>query len=271
MNLKRILSFNIPLIITLIIFSLYGGITKLFKSNEDSINNDYSIVLVMTTPLNETKLKNLNSIDLKEIKHIQRDSILKELQNDLTDGSYKMLQNKLPYFYTISLKSFPTSSKLLLIEKDLKTLTGIKTVETFSKNHDELYSLLVLIKSITLVLFAAIFIFTFLIINNQVLIWFYENQERLDIIQLHGGTIFYGAKPIIKLAFYSSIISTSIVTISVYIITHNFQNIFSSELYALIQKHPISFTPLEFTYIFALSFFISTFTVFGVLIKHRIK
>jgi cell division transport system permease protein len=271
MSLKRILSFNIPLIITLVIFALYGGITKLLSSYEESINNDYSIILVMNTPINETKLKALDSIDLKEIKHIKRDSILKELEKELTEGSYAMLQNKLPYFYNIYLNDFPTSFKLKEIEKELKTLSGIKEVETFSKDHDDLYSLLLLIKSITLTLFGAIFIFTFIIINNQVLIWFYEHQERLDIIKLHGGTIFYGAKPIIKLGFYSSIITTAFVTLIVYLITTNLSQVFSFEIVQLLLNHPVTFEPTEIGYLFVLSLAISTITVFGVLIKHRIK
>ena len=271
MNLKRIISFNIPLIITLIIFSLYGSISKLLFSYEKSIANDYSIIVVMHTPIYETKLKELPSIDLKEIKHIKRDNILSELKKDLTEGSFKMLQNKLPYFYSVYLKKFPTRYELQAIEKELKTLANIKSVETFSKDHDDLYSLLSLIKSITLVLFVSILIFTFIIINNQVLIWFYEHQERLDIIKFHGGTIFYGAKPIIKLAFFSSLISTSLVGGLIYTLFTNFTTLFSPEIVKILQTHPVVFTPQEVGYLFALSFLISTLTVFGVLVKHRIK
>jgi cell division transport system permease protein len=225
----------------------------------------------MHTPMNETKLKELPSIDLEKIKHIKRDDILDELKKDLTKGSFEMLQNKLPYFYSIYLKKFPTSSELRDIEKDLKTLAGIKSVETFSKNHDDLYSLLILIKNITFILFISILIFTFIIINNQVLIWFYEHQERLDIIKLHGGTIFYGAKPIIKLAFFSSLLSTTLVAGLIYGLFLNFTKIFSLEIVNILQTHPIVFSVNEIGYLFVLSFFISTLTVFGVLIKHRIK
>lgn len=269
MNLKRIISFNIPLIITLCVFVLYASISKLLEHYEESINNDYSIVLVLNNQINESELKSL--INVKEILPIQREKILKELKGDLTDGSYKMLENKLPYFYNIYLQDFPTSSELDEIKKNLLKLTSVKSVETFSKNHDEVYSLLLFIKMISFILFASIIILTFLIINNQVLIWFYEHQERLDIIKLHGGTIFYGAKPIIKLALLSAFVSTLIVASSYYIIYIKQNFIFSPEILHIIKQHPIIFTPYEIAYLFALAFFISTITVFGVLIKHRIK
>jgi len=269
MNLKRVISFNIPLILTLLVFVLYASITKLLDNYERSINSDYSIVLVMNTQLNTTDLKQI--VDVKEVFPIQREKILSELKEDLTDGTYKMLENKLPYFYNIYLKDFPTSSELKNIQEDLQKLTGIKSVETFSKNHDEVYSLLLFIKTVTLILFVSIIIFTFLIINNQVLIWFYEHQERLDIIKLHGGTIFYGAKPIIKLAFLSALISTFIV-IGTYYIIHTKQNyLFNPEILHILKQHPVTFELYEISYLFILAFLISTITVFGVLIKHRIK
>lgn len=271
MNLKRIISFNVPLIITLIIFSLYGSITKLLDSYEQSIINDYSIIIVMNTTLNESALEEIDSINLKKIDYIKRDTVLAELKEELTEGSYKMLQNKLPYFYRVFLNNFPTSSQLLKIEEELKTLDGIKSIETFSKDHDDLYSLLTLIKNITLVLFISILVFTFIIINNQVLIWFYEHQERLDIIKLHGGTIFYGGKPIIKLAFFSSLISTTIVSIIIYFMFSNYTTIFSIEIVNILQKHPINLNTIEIGYLFLLSFIISILTVIGVLLKHRIK
>jgi cell division transport system permease protein len=255
----------------LISLAVYVSVSKIVTQYEKSINDDYSIIVVMSSPIIEDKVKSLPSLDVKEIKYLKREKILADLKDDLTDGSFKLLQNKLPYFYTIYLKQFPTTSKLELIKKDLQTLSGIKKIETFSQNHDEVYSLLLLIKSIVTVLFVAIIFFTFFITTNQVKIWFFEHQERLDIIKLHGGSIFYGAKPIIRLALISSIISSSIVVTLVYFIKENLDNFFTLEVIKVLNAYPVNYTTLEVVSIFILSLIIAFITVFGVLIKHRLR
>jgi cell division transport system permease protein len=255
----------------LVSLAVYVSVSKIVTTYEKSINDDYSIIIVMNTPIIEDKVKSLPSLDIKEIKYLKREKILSDLKGDLTDGSFQLLQNKLPYFYTIYLNQFPTSSKLESIKKDLQTLSGIKKIETFSQDHDEVYSLLLLIKSIVTILFAAIILFTFFIITNQVKIWFFEHQERLDIIKLHGGSIFYGAKPIIKLALVSSIVSSSTVIALVFFIKENLSKFFSTEIVKVLNTYPIHYSNMEVITIFLLSLMIAFLTVFGVLIKHRLR
>jgi len=271
MSLKRYISFSAPLIIMLFTFAIYISISKIVTKYEQSINNDYSIIVVSATPLLESKVKELSSIDLKEIVHLKREKILKDLKSDLSTGSYKLLEKRLPYFYKIHLNKFPTSSLLKQIKIDLKTISGIKNVETFSKDHDNVYSLLLLIKSITTALFISIIVFTFLIMVNQVKIWFYEHQERLDIIKLHGGSIYYGAKPIIKTAFISSIFSSLFIIAIIITIKENLSIFFTYEMIQIINTNLTVYTPLEVFSVFFISIVLSLITVFGILIKHRIK
>lgn len=271
MNLKKIVSFSFPLIIMLFTFAIYISMSKVVSHYEISINNDYSIVIVTTSPVLKDKIKELPSIDLKEIKHLKRDKILDELKNDLSTGSFQLLQKKLPYFYTIHLNQFPTSSVLKTIKKELEGLGGIKNVETFSKDHDNVYSLLLLIKTIVSILFISIVIFTFLIMMDQVKIWFYEHKERLDIIKLHGGSIYYGARPIIKIAFLSSIFSSVLVIGLVYFIKENMNLFFNIEILSIIDKNLTLYTPMEIMSIFIISSTIALVTVFGILLKYRIK
>lgn len=271
MNLKRYLSFSAPLVIMLFTFAIFISISKIVSNYEQSINNDYSIVVVSTSPLIESKIKELSSINLKEIVYLKREKILNDLQSNLSKGSFELLQKKLPYFYTIHLEQFPTSSLLKQIKIDLKTLSGIKSVETFSKDHDNVYSLLLLIKSITSSLFISIIIFTFLIMSNQVKIWYFEHKERLDIIKLHGGSIYYGAKPIIKTAFISSILSSLFIILIIFLIKGNLHIFFTYEMIQIINTNLNQFTPFEISLVFLISSFLSLVTVFGILLKHRIK
>ena len=271
MSLKRYISFSAPLIIMLFTFAIYISISKIVLNYEKSINNDYSIIVVSKTPLLESKVKELSSINLKEIVHLKREEILKDLESDLSKGSFKLLEKRLPYFYEIHLKQFPTSSKLKQIKVDLKTISGIKNVETFSKDHDNVYSLLLLIKSITSALFISIIIFTFLIMINQVKIWFYEHKERLDIIKLHGGSIYYGAKPIINTAFISSIFSSLLIISIIFTIKGNLHIFFTYEMIQIINANLTQYTAIEVISVFLISILLSLITVFGILVKHRIK
>ena len=271
MSLKRFLSFSLPLIIMLFSFSIYVSISKMITSYEKTINNDYSIVIVTATPITKDELSKKISFDIKEMKTLPRDKILADLKNDVTDGSFALLQVKLPYFYTVSLNEFPTTSALTKIKKELLTVVGMKSVETFSKDHDNVYSLFLFIKSVTVTMFVFMIFFTLFIIANQINLWFYEHSERLHIINLHGGSLLYGAKPIIKLAIASSIFAGIVVIGGVFYVHENIKLIFEPEIANLIIQSAIIYTPLEVATIIAISIFISFVTVFGVLIKHRFK
>jgi len=271
MNLKNFISSSIFMIIMLITFVIYISISKIVTNYEKSINNDYSIVLVTQTPLIESKIEDIKSIDLKNIVHLKRDKILDDLKNDLSTGSFKLLQKKLPYFYTIHLKTFPTTSKLKQIKIDLLKLSGIKSVETFSKDHDNIYSLFLLIRTITSILFLSILIFTFLLMTNQIKLWFYEHKERLDIIKFHGGSILYGAKPVIKTAILSSLFSSIFIVGFVFVIKNNLNLFFTNEMLNIINLYLTKYNTIEIASIFLISLFISFITIFGVLIKHKIN
>ncbi len=271
MSLKRFLSFSLPLIIMLFSFAIYVSISKMIDKYETTINSDYSIVIVTATPITEDDIDTLSSVDLKELKPLSREKILNDLKNEVTEGSFTLLQVKLPYFYTISLKEFPTSSKLERIKRELLSVNGMKSVETFSKDHDNVYSLFLFIKTVSMTMFVFMVIFTFFIIANQINIWFYEHYERLHIINLHGGSLLYGAKPIIQLALISGIFSSIVVVAGVYYMHQNVELIFSPEIAKLVMQNKIDFTILEASSVFVLSLVISFITVFGVLIKNRFK
>ena len=271
MNLKKIFSFSLSLIIMLFTFTLYLSINKIVTKYEKSINEDYTIIIVTKQPLNKSKISSLDNVNIKSVEHIQRDEILNNLKKDLSKGSYTLLEKRLPYFYKLYLEEFPTSSMLNLIKKDLRTIKNIKSIETFSKDHDTTYSMLLLIKTLILFLFISIILFTFLIMLNHVKIWFFEHTERLDIIQLHGGSIFYAAKPIIKIAIYSSLFSSITVTLLSYLASQNISLLFDFEIIEVIKENMIQYSILDIASIFIISILVSFMTVFGILIKHRLK
>jgi cell division transport system permease protein len=270
MSLNRFISFSIPLIVLLFTFFIYISINKIILNYNTKINKDYSIVVVSITPIIASQIKNISS-NIKTITHLKRENILKNLDKDISSNTYKLLKQKLPYFYTLSLYNFPTSSNLIKLKKELKKISGIKRIETFSKNHDQIYSLLLLIKTIVMSLFFCIIIFTFLVTSNNIQIWFYEHKQRLNIIKLHGGSLFYGAKPIIKTALFSSIFSSFVVILFMYIFKENLDIFLTKEIITLISSNLTTYTSFDILLIFILSFMLSLLTVIGILLKHKFK
>ena len=267
--LKNLISFCIPLITMLFALTIFTIVSSAVDEYHEKIRNDYAIIVVTKTPLVIKDLESIVCIAVEKIVPIDRNKILTSFKNRLTQNSLKFLDQRLPYFYQIYLDKFPTSSLLDIIMQELKDKPSIYQIETFSKNHNQIYSLLTLSAKIVFVLYIIIALFAVLVISKQVNIWFYEHKERIAIMKLHGASVYYSAKPIIMLTFFSSITSTIIVVIFIILFSNNSSLIFSDELKEITN---IRFDILlESIKLFAISIFISFISILGVLTKLKIK
>ena len=265
--LKSLFSFIMPLIVMLLTFSIYLFLDKVVTKYKIDIANDYSIVVVANTPL--VKIEEVAGIKVKDLERLKREKIIKGLEDKLSKSSLDMLKTRLPYFYKIHLQEFPTTLKLEQIRKELNTISNVKEVETFSIDHNKIYSLLVLIQSVIQILFLIILTLSFLLLSKQIKIWFYEHSQRIDIIQLHGGSILYASKPIIRIVVISATISSLIVTGISYGFILNVQQIIEPELFDLIPSG-LNFE-LEMFYIVVLAFIIPFIAFFWLLTKYKLK
>lgn len=263
---KTFFSFSIPLITILFSFSIYLIVDKAVEKYQKSIINDYSIVIVSKTKLEKELVEN-KGIELKKLEELPKEAIIDKLKQSLSQRSTELLELKLPYFYKLYLYNFPTKVELEDIKKNLLSLNSVSKVETFTKDHNQLYSLLLLTQNITNILFAILVLYALLILIKQVKIWFYEHNERISIMKLHGASLLYCARPLINTTIVSSIISSAIVIVLTYLFLENYNNIVPAALQEL-SFFNLPFT-LEFYSIAILSFIISLGTVFTVLIKHK--
>lgn len=263
---KTFFSFSIPLIAMLLSFSIYLIVDKGVVNYKQSIINDYSIVIVSKKELTKYKLEQ-QSIEVKTLKLLPKENIVNDLNKSLSKKSIELLHRKLPFFYKLYLDDFPTQNELEKIKSNILNIQSISQVEVFTKDHNQLYSLLLLTQNITNILFFVLVLFALLILLKQVKIWFYEHHERIAIMKLHGASLFYCAKPLIKIAIYSSIVASVIVLGLTYLFLENFNSIVPEALSQLTFFHlPFG---LEFYKIALLSLIISLGTVFTVLIKHK--
>ena len=265
--LKSFFSFTFTLVIMLFMFSIYLLVTKVVNNYKENITNDYAIVVIANTQL--LKIDSLANIKVKDIEALSRQKIIQSVQDNLSDTSVELLQKKLPYFYKIHLEEFPTSLKLEKIRRDLMSISSIRKIETFSNDHNKLYSLLVLVQNIIFILFAAVLILSILLLSMQIKIWFFEHNERITIIQLHGGSLLYSSIPIIKVILISAFISAILSSIILYGIMSNISLIVEPEIMTLIPS--VFSMKMEIFQIFLLSVIIPLITFFGLLIKYKLK
>ena len=267
--LKSLVSFIIPLFIVLTTFALYNSITNVVSDYKNTIINDYSIMIVTHTPLIKEDITTLATIKVNNIKTLKRETIIKNLKDELSKTSLKLLEQKLPFFYNIYLDDYPTTSQLNLIRTQLSKISNIKRIETFSSDHSKIYSLLVLCEQIIAVAFIFILLFAILIILKQIKIWFFEHSKRISIIEYHGGSIIYSAFPIIKIAIISSIVASALTIALVFNIVNNLNYLVSVDVLNIIPN--IKTLSVNYLSIIILSFCISIFSTIGVLIKHKIR
>jgi len=265
--LKSFSSFVIPLLVMLVTFSVYLLVTKIVTNYKQSIVNDYSIIVISKTPLKP--IKKIASIKVKKIKAISRDKIIGEVKDKLSQSAIDLLNNSLPFFYEVYLDDFPTKIKLDEINKELLSIKNVKKVETFSTDHNKVYSLLMLTKNIVMTLFIVVLISSFFLLMQQIKIWFFEHSERISILQLHGASMFYSTKPILTVMISSTIIALMLVSGLMFIIINNISLVIQPEIISLIP----SFGDLtfEFTLVSILAFIIPLLAFSGLLLKHRIK
>jgi cell division transport system permease protein len=268
-SLKNTLTFVIPLTVMLITFSIYLLTNNIVNTYKKKISNDYSIVIITHTPLIKEKFDTIAGIKVNRINTLSNESIINNVKSTLSDSSIDLLNKRLPHFYEIHLDSFPTSTELKKIRASLLNDKNIKRIEIFSKNHNKIYLLLLMINDIIIVLFGLILVFVVIILSKQVTIWFFAHNQRIMIFQLHGASILYSASPVIKHAIYGAFLSFLISSGLLIFVSLNLNMLLPAELNEILNTK--IFVELEVLKLFLLSFGISIVTIFGVLFRYKIK
>lgn len=267
--LKNTFAFVVPLTAMLISFIIYIFASNILDNYKRTIADDYSIVIITNTPLIKENITKLADIEVEKIITLENDKIINNIKADLSNSSIDLLKRKLPHFYKIKLEIFPTTSELETIKNQLYQNKNVRKVETFSKNHNSIYLLLLLLSQISLILFSIITIFAIIMISKQIRIWFYEHHEKITILKLHGASILYSSSTILKYAIFSSLISFAIVSAIFVYLVGNIGVLLPDDLENIVV---VTLTvENSLLKVFLLSFGISILTIIGVLIKYKLK
>ena len=117
--------------------------------------------------------------------------------------------------------------------------------------------------------YAVIALFAVIIIAKQIKLWFHEHHIRISILRLHGASVIYSATSILNYAMLSAFLSFIISSIFLFYVSHNMSVLFPQEIQEIVDIEID--LGLEIIKLFLLSFCISIFTIFGVLLKYKIS
>ncbi len=265
-SLKNHISVIIPLFILLFSFEFVLTLERVVKNYQESLFNDYSIVIAS---IKELKVEDLQKeIPLvKKIEHLSTKSVIDKFKNDFSPANLALLRTSLPKFYSIKLKSLPDDKTLKEIENKLRSMPFITKVETFERSYTKIYMMLNFAKIISNIFTLFIFVTSILLIFKQMEIWTLQHQERMYIMGLFGSPFWTKSAVLYKLVFIDSIISAVLVGLIYYFVPkmEKFQEIMKSI--------GLSFGNYGFLddmiILFGISIFITVFSVTLVILRQR--
>lgn len=214
--LKRYLSLLIPLVALLVGIESILLISRAVLNHEEVIGKNYSIIIVSSAELSEATLKEKIS-DIFAINKIETGGIFDEINAEFKDSLRGDIEPSLPFFYSITLNSFPNQNKIKQIESSLSAIEGVSRVESFTKTHTQTYRLLVLIKGCVMMFSGLVFVLSFLLMIKQVEVWRFEHSERMEIMTYLGAPSRLKNMPLYRLALIDSLIASLIVMVLVFI------------------------------------------------------
>lgn len=210
--LRQHLALIIPLLALLFSFQSILLIDRAVEFREDGLLKNYSIVVASKTPLDLGSFSNLSNVS--SISEIDPTNLLKKFENLSGNDNILELKKELPLFYSIKLKTYPSKRDLDRVSEHLKSMDGILRIENFSKTQDQIYKLLLFMKSNISVFGALLGIFSLLLMVRQIQIWQLQYQKRFYIMDLLGAGFWLKNSALFKMAFLDSLIAALSIQLS---------------------------------------------------------
>lgn len=219
-SLKNHLALIIPLIALLFALESILLMHRILKDYESKLGNNYAIILAASKELTLEEIKN-KIPESKSLNTIDSTIILENLEKNISPTNLTLLKNSLPFFYSLNLDSYPSSSRLEAINKTLKSLDNILRIETFTKSHSQIYQLLLIINGSILIFSSLIALISILLMFKQIEIWKFQHLERMEIMTLLGAPLWMRSQILFRLACLDTIIAVIIVGIGLWYVTQN--------------------------------------------------
>jgi cell division transport system permease protein len=223
-------SIIISVFILLFSFQFTKMVNSIVYEYEVKIVNDYAIVLVASSELNEEALKK-EIPEMHSLSEISSKKILDRLKNDMSSKNLSLLQIALPKFYSLKLDAMPNQKRLEGIKQKLTSISSITRVETFAKTHEKVFKMFLLLQSMVSVFAGFIALVAILLIFKQIRIWTYEHNRRMSIMTLFGASFFMKSAMLYRMTLLDTLLS-AIAVCALYVIAPKLALVqtFASEL-----------------------------------------
>ena len=209
-SLKNHFSLIAALFTILFTVQVYQVLERSIDSYEETLRENYSIVVIANSTLEEASIKSRFSL-IRSVEEISPEKVIKRLEKEMDKTSLGLLRATLPKFYRLSLEHYPQPEEIDMLSSKLMNIKTIKRVESFSQTHDQIYKLLLLYKGVTQIFAFAIFVVTLLLIAKEMRIWQFQHQERMNIMALFGAPIMLRSAVLFRLAIIDAIIAASLI------------------------------------------------------------
>ena len=197
-SLKNHLSLIIPLVALLFAVESILLVNRTLNDYESKLGKNYAIILASKKELSLESLRN-KIAEAQMLSPIDAEIVLERLKNNVTQANLSLLQQSLPYFYSLTLNTYPSDARLIAIQKALESFEEIMRIETFTKSHNQIYQLLLIINGSIMIFSSLIALISLLLMFKQIEIWKFQHIERMEIM-----TFFWSAPYGCALKSYSA-------------------------------------------------------------------
>ncbi len=261
---KNHLSLIFALIGVLFSFEFIVGTNQMLQEQEDNLNKNYAIIAVAKTALSIEDLQGRIE-NVKSLEEIDPTFVIDSLRENISIENLAYLKTSLPKFYKISLERYPNAKMRQSLKDGLMKMDAITRVEAFSKSQNQVYSLLVMIKTMLVAMAAIIFVVSSLLMIRQMELWFLSNRERMNIMNIFGAGLWQKSASLFFLSIVDSI-TASLIVVLLYLVLIN--NAYFANIVDEIGIASVNFDVLhDGARLLALSLCLSIFCVLYVILK----
>jgi cell division transport system permease protein len=225
----------------LITLQLFLSLDRVIAAYEQQLGDNYGIVIVsdtnLTLPFFEKIAPAVKSVEPLSPKHV-----LQQLQQHAGGVGINLMELDLPRFYRLRMAHFITPEDARVLGEKLKRVRSILRVETFAQQHDTVYRLLLLFKSVVIVLAAVLFLVTSLLILKEMRLWQFQHRERMNIMALFGAPVWLRSAVLFRLAIVDAVIA-SLLAVTAFVLVGHYGWI--ERLLELVQIQAALFDPLH--------------------------
>ena len=213
-SVRNHLSLVIALFTIVFTMQIYLAVDRTVNAYENNLNENYSIVVVTAKKMEPDALSDLDPM-IKNAQEVSTAEVIEQFQSQMKQRHIDLLKLSLPHFYALHLNRFPTPSEVNDLHKRLQKSSDITRVEDFAQNHDTLYKLLLLFKSVVIIFAIAIFAVTSLLVLKEMRIWQLQHNERMSIMAMFGAPVWLRSAILFRLSIVDALIA-SVLAISTF-------------------------------------------------------